>query len=108
MWQREADLLQVVLALGPGGGLADLLHGGQQQADQDGDDRDDHQQLDERERGTDAGLHHTLLLLDGTESIERLEGETTASPSLFAQIWARIKNKRKESRAHFGSLKWLK
>src|SRR5207247_1142338 len=35
------------------GGLADLLDGGQQQADQDGDDRDHHQQLDQRE-GTPA------------------------------------------------------
>ena len=45
----EPDLLEVVLALRPGGRLADLLDGGQQQADQDGDDRDHHQQLDQRE-----------------------------------------------------------
>ena len=36
-----------------GGGLADLLHGRQQQADQDGDDGDHHQQLDQRERFPD-------------------------------------------------------
>ena len=35
-----------------GGGLADLLDGRQQQADQDGDDGDDDEQFDERERGT--------------------------------------------------------
>src|SRR5262249_9499772 len=34
----QADLLEVVLALGAGGRLADLLDGGHQQADQDGDD----------------------------------------------------------------------
>ena len=49
--QGQADLLEVVGALDAGGGLADLLHGGQQQADQDGDDGDDDQQLDQREAG---------------------------------------------------------
>ena len=38
-----------LVALHPGGGLAHLLHGRQQQADQDGDDRDHHQQFDQRE-----------------------------------------------------------
>ena len=47
--QGQADLLEVVLAFVPGGGLADLLHGRQQQPDQDGDDGDDHQQFDQRE-----------------------------------------------------------
>jgi hypothetical protein len=51
----QADLFQVVLAAHPGGRLADLLDGGQEQADQDGDDGDHHQQLDERERRTGTG-----------------------------------------------------
>src|SRR5262249_31109681 len=46
----QADLLEVVLALGAAGGLADLLDGGEQEADEDGDDGDHHQQLDQRER----------------------------------------------------------
>ena len=54
--QGQPDLLQVVLALHPGGGLADLLDGGQQQADQDRDDRDHDQQLDQREPGSRRGL----------------------------------------------------
>src|SRR5262249_29988960 len=45
----EADLLEVVLALQAGGGLADLLHRRQEQADEDGDDGYHHQQLDQRE-----------------------------------------------------------
>jgi hypothetical protein len=47
--QGQADLFEVVLAFGPGSGVADLLHGRQEQSDQDGDDGDDHQQLDQRE-----------------------------------------------------------
>jgi hypothetical protein len=42
----EADLLEVVGAMGAGAGRADLLDGGQQQADEDGNDRDHHHQLD--------------------------------------------------------------
>jgi hypothetical protein len=38
--QGQADLLQVVGALGPPSGLAGGLDGGQEQADQDRDDRD--------------------------------------------------------------------
>jgi hypothetical protein len=38
--EGEPELLEVVLALGPGGGLADLLDGRQEQPDQDGNDGD--------------------------------------------------------------------
>ena len=41
--ERQAELLEIVDALGTAGGLAGRLHGGQQQGDQDGDDRDDDQ-----------------------------------------------------------------
>jgi hypothetical protein len=57
--QRQADLVQVVLALEACGGLADLLDGGQEHADQDRDDRDDHQQLDQGE-GTAVTHGRTL------------------------------------------------
>jgi len=53
--QAQADLLEVVRARHACGGLADLLHGGQQQADQDGDDRYHHQQLDQREAAPAPG-----------------------------------------------------
>ena len=54
----QGDLLEVVRALQAGGGLADLLDGGQQQADQDGDDGDDHQQFDQSEGATGTRTRH--------------------------------------------------
>ncbi len=47
----QAELLEVVGALGAAGGLAGALHGRQQQGDQHGDDRDDDQKLDQSETG---------------------------------------------------------
>jgi len=61
----QAELLEVVGALHACGGLSDLLDGGQQQADEDGDDGDHHQQLDQRERTARRGgtvLHETPFL----------------------------------------------
>jgi hypothetical protein len=46
---RQCQLFEVVAARRFGGGVADLLHGGQKHADEDADDGDDHQQLDQRE-----------------------------------------------------------
>src|SRR5262249_21770681 len=45
---RDDALLEVVGALHAVGGLPNFLHGGEQQADQDGDDGNDDQELDER------------------------------------------------------------
>src|SRR5690606_24823647 len=44
----QADLLQVVAALGAAGGLSCLLDGRQQQRNQDRDDRDHHEQFNQR------------------------------------------------------------
>jgi hypothetical protein len=41
--QRNADLIETARALHASGGLADFLHGGQQQADEHGDDGNHHQ-----------------------------------------------------------------
>ena len=46
---------------GPGGGLADLLDGGQEEPDQDGDDGDHYQQLDQREREPSWERAHEYL-----------------------------------------------
>ena len=46
----DADLLQVVLALGPGRRFADLLDGREEQPDEDCDDGDHDEELDESER----------------------------------------------------------
>lgn len=45
--QRNADLLEMALALRPSGGLARLLHGWKQQRNQDAEDGDHRQQLDQ-------------------------------------------------------------
>jgi hypothetical protein len=46
--QGQAELFQVVAARHAIGGLAHLLHRRHQQRDEHGDDRDHHQELDER------------------------------------------------------------
>ena len=65
----QAELLEVVDALRPPGRLARRLDGGQQQGDQDRDDRDHHQQLDQREGSSRATSRHGAF---------RWEEETTA------------------------------
>jgi len=54
----QGDLFEVVLALRAVGRPADLLDGGDEQADQDGDDGDHHQQLDQRETGPGLAASH--------------------------------------------------
>ena len=50
---RQGELFEVVDALGSAGRLTHLLHGRQEQADEDGNDGDHDEQFDERE-GTAA------------------------------------------------------
>ena len=56
---READLLEVVLALGVRRGVPDLADGRQQQPDEDGDDGEDDEQFHERERTADSAHGHS-------------------------------------------------
>src|SRR5262249_35851707 len=67
----DAELVQVVLALRVGRGLADLLDCRQQQADQDGDDGNHHQQLDQREgRTAERTCHDTSPKRNRTTTYE--------------------------------------
>src|SRR5262245_23836689 len=54
----QTELLEVVRTLDPVRGLAHLLHGGQQKADQNGDDADYHKQFEQRESA--ARSRHTM------------------------------------------------
>jgi hypothetical protein len=67
--QAQADLLEVVGALGAGGCLAHFLDGGHEQGDQDGDDRDHHQEFDQGESLTP--LH------DGSSRCQTVVGRKT-------------------------------
>src|SRR4051812_14050748 len=53
---RDAELLQVVRALGPAGGFARGLNRRQQERDQNADDCDYDEQLDERKRAVFGSL----------------------------------------------------
>src|SRR6185312_9923138 len=55
--QAKADLLEIVLTLRTSRRFAHFLHGRQQQADQDGDDRDNDQQFDQSESGVQVFVH---------------------------------------------------
>jgi hypothetical protein len=58
----QGNLLEVVLALGARGGFAHLLHGRQEQADQDGNDGNHHQELHKRETcATSFGAIHCCV-----------------------------------------------
>jgi hypothetical protein len=50
--EGEADLLEVVRALGATGGLARRLHGRKQKRNEHGNDSDNHEQFDQRETAT--------------------------------------------------------
>src|SRR5262245_44340842 len=74
----HAHLLEVVGALDAAGGLAHLLHRGQEQADEDGDDGDHHQQLNERERRPARRTDHSASLSqtsDGGYACQRARGQ---------------------------------
>src|SRR5262249_41618263 len=63
--EGQSDLLEVVLAAQSVGSLPDLLHGGQQQADEDSDHPHHHQQLEQGEptttRNLAKGVFHDLI-----------------------------------------------
>ena len=83
--QPEAELLQVVLALHPGRRLPHLLHGGEQQADQDGDDGDHHQQFDQGEPGAGRSVSHRCGL-SGYQGLSFRSKSTVCTPGRTATL----------------------
>src|SRR5258707_1156209 len=61
----QSHLFQVVHALGACGGVAYLLHCRDKQCNQDGDDRDDHQKLDQGEPYSLARAYHVGSSIEG-------------------------------------------
>ena len=59
--QRDAELMQLVDAVGAPGGLAGRLNGRQQERDQDADDGDHDQQFDEREAAAASQLCELVM-----------------------------------------------
>ncbi len=55
--QSDAELLQVVLTLRPPGGFPGLLNSRQQQSDENGDDRNDNEQFDQRKSVSSVSNH---------------------------------------------------
>jgi hypothetical protein len=86
--EADADLLEIIGRLSAIGGHAHLLHGGQQQRDKHGDDRDHDQQFDQRktaapEPGMPNGCHGVDLLKKNID--EHNENETLwAGPAAFS------------------------
>jgi hypothetical protein len=81
----QADLLEVVGALHAVGRLAHLLHGGQEQADQDGDDGNHHQQLDQ---GKSRPFSHGLTQQGGMRQ-EDDRRPARQAPSILRPTWNR-------------------
>src|SRR5262249_11703848 len=79
--QSQADLLQVVLALGPVGRLTHLLDGRQQQADEYSNDGDDDEQFNERESVTPESGHDAPPSRRGGRGNVRVVGDTTTPAS---------------------------
>ncbi len=85
--QCQAKLFQVVAALAAAGGFAGLLHGGQQQRDQDRDDRDHDEQFDQSEPATTGSGHELVHAIsfgkrtryDTGETHRRKHSKTTGS-----------------------------
>jgi hypothetical protein len=75
--QADTELLQVIRAARTTGGFTGCLHGRQEQADEHADDRDHHQELDEREapslgqRGRSHGYTFVMPNRAGNEKMNK-------------------------------------
>jgi hypothetical protein len=90
----DAELSEVVAALAAGRGLAHLLDGGDEQADQDGDDGKDHQQFDQRETASASGgeqRHGGLPGKDeGAKEAFKALSPTSQGSGLFLGLLGRV------------------
>src|SRR4051794_2733848 len=86
--KRKPDLLEVVLAFRPCGGLAYLLHRGQEQPNEDGDDGNYNQQFDQREARAAPGMRgrHAMDLAATTGRV-RQRHMTTLTACGRAGTW---------------------
>jgi hypothetical protein len=87
--QGEAELPEVVLALGAHGGVAGLLDAGKEQGHKDADDGDDHQELDEGE-GATVGRDrtgHGQSFLPGRAK-EACFGLIAVTPAQMVEDWS--------------------
>jgi hypothetical protein len=73
--QRKANLLEVVKTLDAVGGFSDLLHGRDQEPNQDGDDGNHHEQLNQGETLPAAGTQPRSNLEHDTNLREGENGE---------------------------------
>src|SRR5262249_18861967 len=80
----QSELLEVVGAFEPVGGLAHLLDGGQEQANQHGNDGNHHQQLDEREAAAPGGSSYSHVTPPLPE-----EKEKDPCWGCFFAVWTR-------------------
>src|SRR5262249_17317459 len=102
------DLVEVVLALGAGSTLAHLLDGGEQQANEDGDDGDDHQQLDQREAGAGTNPGHESPPNPSKESDEanathpdgQVPGPLRSRPVCRGRVTTTIRRRTRAARHH--------
>jgi hypothetical protein len=79
----KANLLEVVLAGHPIGRFPDLLHGWEEQTDENGDNSDDDEQLNQRKPAAathgQSSFRRTALLCEGTAAVN---GEPIATCSV--------------------------
>jgi hypothetical protein len=59
--RRQAELLEIVRALGTPGRFSGGLNRRKEESDEDADDRDDHQQLDQGETASFRASHGLVL-----------------------------------------------
>ena len=79
--QSQADLLEVVDALGASGRLACRLNGRQEQGDENGDDGDDYEEFNQRESSTPFGTHDDLQSFQETHRTRNPHNDESDAPT---------------------------